>query len=267
MQITDSFIITSDHCHLFYRRYEPRPSAFHFIKPTVRGTVILGHGFLRDQLNLSGLANYLARANIRVITVNDCISLFDRNAATKRAVQWQQLATALQLTPVIYMGFSSGGLTALLAAQLDSNSIGAITLDLVNKNSASDYLNTTTFSKPIIGLQGAATNCNANGNGMAILMNASQAWVRTFADAGHCAFESPTDWLCELICQRPANASNDDQQDRARAQIMVATRSAVIALLNRQPQHWITSIKTNQSTAAINLHLPASPPGTTPTLQ
>lgn len=129
---------------------------------------------------------------------------------------------------VIYAGFSAGALAALVAARNDPNALGAVTLDLVDAQGIGQRA-VRDLEKPLIGLAGESTNCNAYDNARELFSAADQARLLRIAGAGHCDFEAPTDVLCELVCTDPDQADAKDTA-QLREQIQSQTLAAIDSL-------------------------------------
>lgn len=182
-------------CRFDYRVYRPQ-------SPATDRMVIIGHGFLRDQDRMTGLAIATAAAGIPAATIDYCNSRPWRGGHRRNADDMIRLADALQAERVIYAGFSAGALSALVAARNDPRAQGILALDLVDtqeigRNAASG------LDKPLIGLHGEPTNCNARGNGEPIYRIAPKGSLRRIQGAGHCDFETPDDRLCRILCKDP----------------------------------------------------------------
>ena len=208
-------------CRYAYRVYEPAEA---------RATVMLGHGFLRDQDRLVDLARALANAGFRAVTLDFCNMRpwnghHRRNARDLRALAARLVAgrggaddaadrsADHAPTGVVYAGFSAGALAALLAGAEDRAALGVVTLDLVDQGGLARTA-LATLEAPLIGLQGPPSACNANGNARPAFAARPDAILETFAGASHCEFEFPTDRLCELACG-DEDARADDARERA----------------------------------------------------
>jgi hypothetical protein len=190
-------------------------------------TVVLGHGFLRSQRNFRNLSVAIANAGIPVITLEFCAMRpwngnHQFNAADMRAV-----ANHYNAQPVIFAGHSAGAFAAVLAADRYSHTVGLLLLDYVNPSPrGTDALKNTSI--PVVALFGGPSACNANARAMHVLRQRNNTVVEQFHRASHCAFESPTSRLCQLLC---ANGKADESQQQR--QIIERT---VKALINFQVQ-------------------------------
>jgi len=188
-------------------------------------TVMLGHGFLRDQDRLVGHARALANAGFRVVTLDFCNMRpwnghHVRNAADLRALATRVTGAG---SGVVYAGFSAGALAALIAGGDDPATLGVVTLDLVDQDDlARDAL--ATLTAPLIGLEGPPSGCNANGSGRRVFDTRSDAILETLDGASHCEFESPTNRLCEIAC---GDEDTDRENERLRQDIVRRVVAAV----------------------------------------
>ena len=200
-------------CRYDYRVFEPAGGA-----PAT--SVILGHGFLRDQDRQVGLARALANAGHRAVTLDFCNMRPWNGHHERNAADMRRLARTYGLPGrTVYAGFSAGALAALLAGADDPDALGVVALDLVDQGGLG-LAAATRSPVPIVGLAGPPAACNANGSGLAAFaarpgvddapsdgapsdgapVGSPVRSVDAVPGATHCDFESPTDWLCELAC-------------------------------------------------------------------
>ncbi|WP_200285637.1 alpha/beta hydrolase [Rhabdochromatium marinum] len=209
MAIEDHALALGSGKPLDYRLYQAgqssgRQSSDHVapFSPDAPPLIILAHGFLRDQRTMQGLALALAQAGYPVATLNFRHDSLFSGGHVNNSRDMIALARHLGAKRVIYAGFSAGGLAALLAARNDPQAIGVLTLDLVD----SQALGVTAakgLELPVVALAGAPTNCNANGNANSVYQVLPRLSLTRFPQANHCAFESPSDWLCRTLCAKP----------------------------------------------------------------
>jgi acetyl esterase/lipase len=177
---------------------------------TGRAAVILAHGFTRDRTTVAGHAATLARAGYWAI-VPDLPYLLDSrdNAVALRDLvrQLQQGVAGPRLDRVVLVGFSAGGLSALLAAD-EPGVVAYVGLDPFDRPSGVGLEAARRLSIPAFLLRGPSAACNA--------YSIAEPWVkalpglvedRQLATASHCDFESPTDRWCTFVCgdTKPAN--------------------------------------------------------------
>jgi dienelactone hydrolase len=100
---------------------------------------------------------------------------------------------------VLYVGFSAGGLAALVAAGSDDTAVGLLGLDMVD-HKALGQKKASKLAVPFYGLIAAPSICNADRNGIQSYIAASNSKVIEIVDATHCHFEFPYDSKCSLAC-------------------------------------------------------------------
>ncbi len=170
-----------------------------------RDAVILAHGFTRDRTTMAGHARMLAGEGVWAIAP-DLPYLMD---SRDNAIALRDLVLALQkgvagppLRRFVLVGFSAGGLSAVLAADAPGV-VGYIGLDPFDRPGGVGLAAARRLQVPVYLLRGPSAACNA----YAI----AEPWVAAFprlvvdrqlADASHCDFESPTDALCQFVCGR-----------------------------------------------------------------
>src|SRR5512143_2502088 len=156
-----------------------------------RGTVVIAHGFTRDRTTMRGHALALAAAGA-VVIVPDLPYLVDS----------RDNARALRDLPrhFVMIGFSAGGLSALLAADAPGV-VGYIGLDPFDRPSHVGLDAARRLAVPAFMLRGPSAACNA--------FLIADPWLGAFprlassrqiVAATHCDFEAPTDGWCRLVC-------------------------------------------------------------------
>lgn len=204
-------------CRIDYLLYSPASRVYEDV------IAVVGHGFLRSYEQMDGLARRLADAGVRTASVRFCNSRIWDGRHRDNGLDMIALAEALQAKQVAYVGFSAGGLAALVAGRHDDRTIGVVALDLVDRDGVG-LTAAADLDRPLVGLVGPPSPCNAENNGLAALAANRQSRIHRFPDATHCDFESPTDWLCKQICgERPGS-------DARRQAILSTATDAVIAL-------------------------------------
>jgi len=179
-------------CLIHFTRYRPRST-------TSDHTLVLGHGFLRNQSYMAGLANAVAKSGVSVVTLNYCNMRFFNGNHEKNADDMVTLVKHLALRKPVYGGLSAGALAALVAASKDSSSIAVLALDLVDDAGlAARALNTLDI--PVYSLSGGPSSCNRNSKAATLFQRYDNVDTVLIDTASHCDFEMPTNWLCELFC-------------------------------------------------------------------
>ncbi|MFK7893399.1 MAG: alpha/beta hydrolase [Granulosicoccus sp.] len=215
--LVDGTYVSEQGCRFDYRVYEPD-------MPVGSSSVLLGHGFLRDQDKLISLSRALANSGIRAITLNFCNMRPWNGNHEANAIDMRNLARHLDtLDDVVFGGFSAGGLAAILAA--DENTRAVFLLDFVDQAG----LGASALKKlqvPVTGFHGPPSSCNANNSGVSTIEqhlgrqeNLSIGYTM-IGEASHCEFESPTDWLCKLTC-----ADDDKAADNETTRQSIITKS------------------------------------------
>jgi pimeloyl-ACP methyl ester carboxylesterase len=166
-------------------------------------TVLVAHGFLRDASTMRGWARHLASHGLRTVAVSFCNSTpfagrHDRNALDLRGVA--DAVRAPQGGRVAYVGFSAGGLAALLAAADDDGAVAYLGLDAVDSGALA--ARAAAWSGPRLFLAGEPSACNADGAMLAVAAVIERARVVRIPNATHCHFEDPYAPACELLCGR-----------------------------------------------------------------
>jgi pimeloyl-ACP methyl ester carboxylesterase len=179
-------------CPVPYETYLPEPAR--------TGTMVfLAHGFLRDLRSMRGWAARWASFGVPVTIMSLRNSTLlggrhDRNAADILA-----LARSLHRGPVLYAGFSAGGLAAYLASIQDPRAVAYLGLDPVD---AGDLARSSgvRFGVPALLLLAEPSSCNARGNFLQAIPNGGQIAVLRVLGATHCHFEDPYDAACGVLC-------------------------------------------------------------------
>jgi hypothetical protein len=192
----DKFTSTTG-CEVAYTYFRPRDVLNDVL-------VVLGHGFLRSKKRMAYLAQHLASWGVSVVNLELCNSkLWDGNHDLNGA-DMVAVSQKLYADKVIYMGFSAGGLAAMVAANLDKNTRALFGLDMVDhlelgKKIAPDLV------VPFFGLIAAPSACNANNNGLVLYALAPHSNVIKVEDTSHCHFEFPVDGKCSFVCGKGEN--------------------------------------------------------------
>jgi len=224
-QLLEKSASSSSGCQFDYRVYRP-------VMPATGTSLIIGHGFLRDQDTMVGLSRALANLGVQVVTLDFCNMRPWNGHHQKNAQDMRDLAQALDIDEdIIFAGFSAGALAAILAS--DNNTRAILTLDLVDQANLG-LTSIGNLQTPLVGLAGRASSCNANNNGKALFDarlsdHGTVSQLVEVADASHCDFESPTNWLCEISC---GNDSDTRDAKTRRAGIIDETVKMVLPYLS-----------------------------------
>ena len=191
-------------CALAYEYYEPEWSpdgaAAAVGSGAEPGLVVLAHGFMRDLSTTRGWAREWAARGVRTVAVSFCNSGWlngrhDRNAEDLVAVARHIVPGP---APIVYAGFSAGGLSALIAAGVDSRATAYLGLDPVDSGGLAASVGT--LRMPALFLFAAPSSCNAENNMLSAMPEANRRIALRIPYATHCDFENPTDAACERIC-------------------------------------------------------------------
>jgi pimeloyl-ACP methyl ester carboxylesterase len=174
--------------------------------------VLLGHGFMRDLTHMRGWAQLWASYGVPTAIMSFCNSSFAAGHHDRNAEDMAALAAELHNGPVIYAGFSAGGLAALIAASRDPRAAGYLGLDPVDSGGLAAPA-AARLALPALFLEGEPSSCNAQGNMAPIVparRGAGVAAVRVLHSV-HCMFEDPSDAACASVCGsvEPEDARRD----------------------------------------------------------
>jgi dienelactone hydrolase len=207
-------------CSVTYELYRPA-------EQRTASLVVLGHGFASSLQALRGWAARWASFGVPTVVLSFCNSTpfdgrHDRNAEDMRA-----LAADLHAGPVMYAGFSAGGLAAYLAACADSRAIAYLGLDAVDSRGLA-LARKDELRVPSLFLVGEPSSCNAKNNMLPAVPVREGVRVLRVRHATHGHFQDPYDPRVESLCGRvvPPAASEGILQDAralATAWILQAT--------------------------------------------
>ena len=189
---SDGQIESSSGCKVTYTYFKPA-------KRENGVLIVIGHGFMRSKKRMIRLAEHLASWGMPVATVTFCNSKLwagnhDLNGADMVAVSQK-----VNHTQNIYIGFSAGGLAAMLAANLDENTLAFFGLDMVDHIGEGQNI-ASRMTIPLYGLIATKSICNAYNNGLEVYEKSPHSTVMRVVDASHCHFEFPVDNKCSFFC-------------------------------------------------------------------
>jgi len=174
-----------------------------------RGAAILSHGFTRSRRTLAGHAQALADAGVLALTPDlPCTFDFRCNARALAALVGLLRTGEAFGTPVdgvMLVGFSAGGLSSLLAADTPGV-VGYVGLDPFDRTmpDETERLGLAAAGRlrvEALLLRAPPSRCNAEAVAAPWGSVLPALWRdELIADASHCDFESPTDWMCRLAC-------------------------------------------------------------------
>jgi len=182
-----------------------RPTQVEVFTPPAptRNAVVLVHGFMRSRATMAGHAQALAREGVTAIAPEMpywADSRDNARALIDLVAQLRRGEIAGPIERVVLVGFSAGGLAALLAASAPGV-VGYVGLDAFDRPGRIGLEAARQLKLPSKLLRAPPSFCNAYG------MAAPWASVlppptedRLIDGATHCDFESPTDRACTLFC-------------------------------------------------------------------
>ncbi|MGZ8260908.1 MAG: esterase/lipase family protein [Caldimonas sp.] len=202
--------------------------------PAVPATsaVVLVHGFMRSRATMTGHADLLAGEGVAAIAPDLPYLTDSRDNARALVELVARLLSGEIAGPidrVVLVGFSAGGLAALLAASAPGV-VGYVGLDAFDRPSGVGLAAAKALKVPSILLRAPPAFCNAYG--------ISEPWAATLPPptqdrvieaATHCDFESPTDRLCTLFC----GATDPRRQEIVRHVLVEATRAWLLPAARR----------------------------------
>lgn len=187
-----------------YRLFSPinGPSAPH---------IIFAHEFVSSHDYLLGLSQHYASWGLKVATMNQLHSSLTDNDPIQDAENLILLSNQiLDGGSVIYAGYSAGGLRAIIASALDTNTVAFFGLDMVDIEAiGQSYANELDI--PIFGLAGESSACNSQANGIGIYNESVNSKLLRITEADHCDFQSPNSFICTFLCENENNLFSSEE--------------------------------------------------------
>ena len=182
--------------------------------------MVLGHGFARGGSKVVEWAEHFASWGVEVLVPMDlCHYNFLGVDHEMNGQNMMELAAHHGAQDPIYGGHSAGGLAALIAASMDSNTLGLIGLDATDTEgvpTVPDFIGQSyapQLTAPAFGLIAEPSSCNAENNGITLLGLVPDSYMLRIKSSDHCDFEYPTDGGCEFLCLND-NTTFDDSEIR-----------------------------------------------------
>ncbi|MBX7083143.1 MAG: hypothetical protein K1X88_28310 [Nannocystaceae bacterium] len=186
-------------------------------------TVVLAHGFQGNRGSMAGWAEHWASWGVRVVTPDLChATIIDADHAQNGA-DLVVLAQAVAPGPVMYAGYSAGGLAAVLAAAQDGTAIALLGLDMVDSGGLGAAAAAAVVA-PAHDVVSEPSMCNSTANGVPVFGAMADSHVVRLFEADHCDFQNPGDALCGL-CSSPNDQHTPEQ---IRAGILGLSTAAVL---------------------------------------
>jgi pimeloyl-ACP methyl ester carboxylesterase len=191
-----------------------------------RDAVILAHGFTRSRETMAGHAAAIARGGLWAVAPDLPYAVDSRDNARALRDLIASLrggAAGVPLERFVLVGFSAGGLAAILAAD-NPGVVGYVGLDPFDRPGGVGREAARRLQVPVWLLRSPSSRCNA--------YSIAEPWVealpnlvvdRVLPAASHCDFEDPTDRLCEFVCGRADPA----RQAAVQAFLLEAVRGAM----------------------------------------
>ena len=189
---SDAQIESSSGCTINYTYFNPMSSNKDVL-------IIIGHGFMRSKQRMAHLAEHLASWGLPVVTLDFCNSKLWAGNHELNGADMVAVSKQLDHSQIIYVGFSAGGLAAMLAANLDENALAYFGLDMVDHKGEGQNI-ASRMTIPLYGLIATKSACNASNNGIEVYEKAAASTVVSVVDASHCHFEFPVDNKCSFFC-------------------------------------------------------------------
>ncbi len=188
-------------CTLSYEIYRPADRKSEVM-------VILAHGFMREQRNMRGWAAHWASHGVPVTVMSLCNSSWLSGRHERNAADLLALAQTIHDGPILYAGFSAGGLAAFLAAAADPRTKAYLGLDSVEYDGLAASA-AGTFRRPALFLVAEPSACNADNNLLRAATAKERRTTLRIRNSTHCHFENPYDSRCSWVCGavQPAEAS------------------------------------------------------------
>lgn len=181
-------------CRVAYEVYRPE-------QPRTGAFVVLAHGFGANLAFMRGWAERWASFGAPTAVLTFCNSTPFAGRHDRNAEDMVALARALHDGPVVYAGFSAGGLAAFLAAASDPRSAAFLGLDPVDNGDLARAAEAR-LRVPSLFLFGEPSSCNAENNMLAAVPERDGVTALRVRDALHCYFQDPWQRACESVCGR-----------------------------------------------------------------
>lgn len=191
-----------------------------------RDAVILAHGFTRSRETMAGHASAIARAGLWAVVPDLPYAVDSRDNARALRDLMAALRSGASGEPLqrfVLVGFSAGGLAAILAAD-DPGVVGYVGLDPFDRPGGVGREAARHLQNPVWLLRGPSSRCNAYAIAEPWVEALSNLVVdRVLPEASHCDFEDPTDRLCEFVC----GSADPARQAAVQAFLLEAVRGAM----------------------------------------
>jgi len=190
-------------CTMAYETYHPA-------RGTGETMVLLAHGFLRDLETMRGWAEHWASHGVAVAVVSLCNSTPFAGHHERNAADMIALAAKLHDGPLLYAGFSAGGLAAHIAAAHDTRTTAYLGLDGVEHGGLARAA-VPESNYPALLLVAEPSSCNRRNNMLDATSGMTGYRAIRIRHSTHCHFEDPYDSRCEIACGsvRPSESQTE----------------------------------------------------------
>lgn len=186
-------------------------------------TAVLAHGFQGNRGSMAGWAAHWASWGVRVVTPDLCHATIIDSDHAQNGDDVFALAQAVGDGPVLYAGYSAGGLAAVLAAAQDPAAVALLGFDMVDSGGLGAAA-AAAVAAPAHDIVGEAAMCNSSANGVPVFGAVADATTVRIFEADHCDFQNPGDALCGL-CTAP---NSEHTPEQIRATILGLSTAAVL---------------------------------------
>ena len=194
IEIYNGYFSTSNGDSTEYRIISP-------INGPIAPHIILAHEFISTHDYLLDFSQHYASWGLKVATMNQLHSSLIDNDPIQDAEDFILLSNqAFGGGDVIYAGYSAGGLRAMIASALDTNTIAFFGLDIVDIDDLGQSY-AQGLNIPIFGLAGEESSCNSQSNGIGVYNEAENSKLLRITEADHCDFQSPNSFICTFLCE------------------------------------------------------------------
>jgi len=189
---------TTSSCNLKYRRFVPIEKSGSRKKTDDQPIIFIMHGLYRPSSTMQGYGAHLASRGMETVVLEPCSLKLPINVIKSNAQDILDLSNHFD-KKIIYIGYSGGGLSTVLAAEqyqkakaflgLDAGGWGDIGLREVKD-----------IDIPFAGIFGPPKAFNIFGKGAKLASLNHNIMVHYIPDSRHCHYENPDSNLCHLIC-------------------------------------------------------------------
>ncbi|MEE2836964.1 MAG: hypothetical protein VYB65_13180 [Myxococcota bacterium] len=185
-------VAASPRCTMTAVRFQPQ-------NRRVEGYALFLHGFARGRSQFLGWGEHLASHGIEAIVSDLC---FASISGVDPVAGGEAVATLIEQVgdlPVVIIGHSAGSMAALVAGVNADATVAVLGLDPVAPREGNLDEQAADLEGMLAAIAGDPSQCNSNNSGVAIYQRGS-AQTLSVAQATHCDFEAPSNFLCTATC-------------------------------------------------------------------